>query len=98
MQDLVSDNAKEGYDIEFQSSGDYTGHRFDNYLGLQHCKLYNPQITSEGYFKGIVVDYYDFVKRIINSLGSYLNNWGYSMQEKGLLENIFNIYVIYEKL
>ena len=98
LQDLISDNAKEGYDIEFQSSGDYTGHRFDNYLGLQHCKLYNPQITSEGYFRGIVVDYYDFVKRIINSLGSYLNNWGYSMQEKGLLENIFNIYVIYEKL
>ncbi|MBR1619131.1 hypothetical protein IJ674_04475 [bacterium] len=98
LQDLISDNAKEGYDIEFQSSGDYTGHRFDNYLGLQHCKLYNPQITFEGYFKGIVVDYYDFVKRIINSLGSYLNNWGYSMQEKGLLENIFNIYIIYEKL
>ena len=98
LQDLLSNNTKELYDIEFKANGNYTGHKFDNYLGLQHCKLYNPQITPDGYFKGIIVDYYDFVKRIINSLGSYLNNWGYSMQEKGLLENIFNIYIIYEKL
>ena len=98
LQDLISDNAKKVYDIEFKANDNYTGHKFDNYLGLQHCKLYNPQITPDGYFKGIIVDYYDFVKRIINSLGSYLNNWGYSMQEKGLLENIFNIYIIYEKL
>ena len=98
LQDLISDNANGVYDIEFKLNGNYTGHRWDNYLGLQHCKLYNPQITPDGYFKGIIVDYYDFVKRIINSLGSYLNYWGYSMQEKGLLENIFNIYIIYEKL
>lgn len=32
----------------------------------------------------------------INS--DYINNWGYSMQEKGYLENIFNIYIIFEKL
>lgn len=67
-------------------------------LDLQHCKLYNPQITPEGYFKVIIVDYYDFAKRVVNSLGDYINNWGYSMQEKGFLENIFNIYIILEKL
>ena len=75
----------------------------DNYYGLQHCKLFNPQITSDGYFKVIVVDYYDFVKRVLHgnileNVKQYINNWGYSMQEKGFLENIFNIYIIFEKL
>ena len=94
LQDLISDNTKEVYDIEFVKD------KFldDTYYGLQHCKLYNPQITSDGYFKGIIVDYYDFVKRMAKGLGNYINNWGYSMQEKGLLENQFNIYIIFEKL
>ena len=79
------------------------GHRWDNYLGLQHCKLYNPQITPDGYFKGIIVDYYDFEYRdytddVKKNLFIYANNWGYKMQEKDLLENQFNIYIIFEKL
>ena len=46
---------------------------------------------------------YDFAKRAyiehsLKNIFIYANNWGYSMQEKGLLENIFNIYIIYEKL
>lgn len=94
LQDLISGKAKEVYDIEFIK------YEFldDTYYGLQHCKLFNPQITPDGYFNGIIIDYYDFVKRIVNGIGDYINNWGYSMQEKGLLENIFNIYIIYEKL
>ena len=103
MQDLISGNAKEVYDIEFTLHGNYTGHKWDNYFGLQHCKLFNPKITTDGYFKGIILDYYDFEYRdftedIIKNFYKYINNWGYSMQEKGLLENIFNIYIIYEKL
>ena len=94
LQDLLSGNAKEVYEIEFIKREFLD----DNYYGLQHCKLFNPQITSDGYFKAIIVDYYDFVKRTVNGIGDYLNNWGYSMQEKGFLENIFNIYIIFEKL
>ena len=94
LQDLLSNNTKEVYDIEFINRGFPS----DNYYGLQHCKLFSPQITPDGYFKGIIVDYYDFDKRIVNGMGDYINNWGYSMQEKGFLENIFNIYIIFEKL
>jgi len=44
----------------------------------------------------IIVDYYDFEYRqytgdIEKNAFIYINNWGYSMQEKGYLENIFNI-------
>ncbi len=94
LQDLISGNTKDVYDIEFVKDEFFD----DLYYGLQHCKLFNPQITPDGYFKGIIVDYYDFVKRTVNGIGDYLNNWGYSMQEKGLLENQFNIYIIFGKL
>ena len=73
----------------------------DNYLGIQHCKLYNPHITSEGYFNAMIIDYFDFNYRKPASFKDYkskINNWGYSMQEKGLLENQFSIYQIREKL
>jgi len=46
----------------------------------------------------MVVDYYDFNHRKGKGLSTKINNWGYSMQEKGLLENQFNIYQIKEKL
>lgn len=70
----------------------------DNYFGIQHCKLYNPKITSDGYFNAMIVDYYDFEHREGNGFPTKVNNWGYSMQEKGFLENQFNIYQIQEKL
>ena len=73
-------------------------YNLNNYYGFPHCKLLNPQITPDGYFKGIIVDYYDFEKRLLNSIGAYANNWGYSMQVKGYLKNIFNIYIIFAKL
>ena len=71
LQDLISGNTKGVYDIEFKSNGNYTEHKFDNYLGLQHCKLYNPQITSGGYFKGIIVDYHDFKYRRVLKINSW---------------------------
>ncbi len=47
---------------------------------------------------GFIVDYYDFEYR--KGMGKFngINNWGYSMQEKGYLENHFVIYQIYEKI
>ncbi len=92
--ELLSNKQDNTADIEFKPH-----RRFDdNYYGLQHCKLYNPHITSDGYFSGTIVDYYDFEHRKGNNLPTQINNWGYSMQEKGFLENQFNIYIIYEKL
>ena len=92
--ELLSNKQDNTADIEFKPH-----RRFDdNYYGLQHCKLYNPHITSDGYFSGAIVDYYDFEHRKGNNLPTQINNWGYSMQEKGFLENQFNIYIIYEKL
>ena len=98
---LIKNEQETVSDINFTIKQNFKG--IDNYLGLQHCKLYNPHITSDGYFSGIVIDYYDFEYRplkgsIKNRTQNYINNWGYSMQEKGLLENQFNIYQIREKL
>jgi len=88
-------------DINFTIKQNLKG--VDNYLGLQHCKLYNPQITPDGYFNGTIVDYYDFEYRplegtVTEIMKNYINNWGYSMQERDLLENQFNLYQIREKL
>ena len=98
---LLIDKTPKTYDIEFVVRQNFEG--LDNFAGLQHCKLYNPQITPDGYFKGIIVDYYDFEYRdytddVKKNLFIYANNWGYKMQEKDLLENQFNIYIIFEKL
>lgn len=101
LQDLISGKAKEVYDVEFIVKGNLEG--LDNFLGLQHCKLFNPQITPNGYFMGIIIDYYDFEKRkytgdIEKDSFIYINNWGYSLQQKEYLENQFNIYILLEKL
>lgn len=95
---LVNNKQNSTADIEFT----YNKIPTDNYLGIQHCKLYNPHITSDGYFNATIVDYFDFEHRKPKSykslITSFVNNWGYSMQEKGLLENQFNIYQIKEKV
>lgn len=98
---LIIDKTPKTYDIEFIVKSNIGG--ADNFAGLQHCKLYNPQITLDGYFKGIILDYYDFAYRnyvgdLKTDVFNYINNWGYSMQMKGYLKNIFNIYIIFEKL
>ena len=94
---LLNNKQDNAVEIEFK----FNLINMDNFLGIQHCQLYNPHITSDGYFNGIVVDYYDFRYRTPAGIGDFpnnINNWGYSMQEKGFLENHFNIYVIHEKL
>lgn len=80
-------------DIEFIRKNN-----FDNFAGIQHCKLYKPHITKDGYFNGFIVDYYDFDYRNYNGIADYINNWGYSMQEKKQLENYFIIYHIHERI
>ena len=95
--ELLSNKQDNTTEIEFKKHNLYD----DNYYGIQHCTLYNPHITSDGYFSGAIIDYYDFDYRTpkgFKDVPSKINNWGYSMQEKGFLENQFNIYIIYEKL
>ena len=90
---MTSDTKNSIVDIEFLK-----GNNPDEYLGIQHCKLYNPHITKDGYFDGIIVDYYDFAYRTAKTLPNYLNNTGYSLQQKKYLKNYFNIYHIHEKI
>lgn len=52
-------------------------------LDLQHCKLYNPQITPDGYFKGIIVDYYDF------DWSEYLKNIDYGTYKAYIANDYF---------
>ena len=99
--ELINNKQNSVVDINFTLKQKFKG--TDNFLGLQHCKLYNPQITSDGHFIGTIVDYYDFKYRplagsIKEIVLNYVNNWGYFMQEKSFLENQFNIYQIREKL
>ena len=98
---LINNTQDSIIDINFTIEQNLKG--MDNFLGLQHCKLYNPRISSDGYFTGTIIDYYDFeyrdyTEKYLENFFNYVNNWGYSMQEKGLLENQFNIYQIREKL
>lgn len=70
----------------------------DAFLALQHCTLYRPHITKDGYFDTYVVDYYDFSKRSKkNDPYVWLNNYAYDIQERGGLENYFLVYHIHEK-
>ena len=66
----------------------------DLYYALHGCKLLSPKISSDGYFEATLIDYYDFKHEEGNSFGIKINNWGYAMQEKGILEN----YYIYVKI
>ena len=75
------------YPVEFTSSNDL-------YAGIQNATIVDAYIDNDGYFNAILIDYYDFelrdYKRMDNliSLGKvYLNNTGYYLQEKGVLDN-----------
>ncbi|MBP3924527.1 hypothetical protein J6E39_04725 [bacterium] len=66
----------------------------DLHLAFQHVTLLNPQIDNAGTFSTYIIDYYDFNYRdmpdsIIGKFKTYINNWGYKMQENDLLENYF---------
>ena len=105
IKDLKENKEPILQDLEFLSDKD-----LDAYLALQHCKMYNPHITKDGYFEATIYDYYNYEhrdykfdakglgKKTKDLVSTYLNNWGYTMQEKGLLENYFVIYKIREKI
>lgn len=63
----------------------------DLFVAIQHATLLNPYIDKYGNFSTIIVDYYDFEPRQYSNgnIPTYINNWGYSMQEKGVIEKYF---------
>ena len=63
----------------------------DLFVAIQHATLLNPHIDKYGNFSTIIVDYYDFEPRQYSNgnIPTYINNWGYSMQEKGVIEKYF---------
>ena len=98
-QEMLRKNQKKVYDIDFN----WRNLSLDEHLGVQHCKLYNPHITFDGYFEATIIDYWDFAYRTDSNnatdmLLNDINNWGYSMQEKSRMENQFKIYQIRKKL
>ena len=48
-------------------------------------------IDDKGRGTGKLIDRTDYKQREVNGLGDFLNNHGYSMQEKGNLENNFSV-------
>ena len=70
----------------------------DNFLGIQHATLYKPIIDKNGYFNALLIDYYDFTHRKGINPFNIPNNWGYSLQQKKLIDNYFNIYYIHKRI
>ncbi len=63
---------------------------------IAHCTLYNPHITTDEHFKAQVIDIVDYEnrKKPINPIKQPLhtaNQWGYKMQQMGMIENVFHV-------
>ena len=64
--------------------------KFDRHSSIQHAKLIDAYIDGQGRKHGKIGDDYDFKKRT-DTLKNIPNNHGYSLQEKGALENFFTV-------
>ena len=64
--------------------------KFDRYSSIQHAKLIDTYVDKNGQKHGRFIDNYDFNKRP-DLLKNLPNNHGYSLQEKGALENFFTV-------
>lgn len=70
----------------------------DLYYAFQHLTLWYPRIDEFGNFTAYIIDIYDFDLRDYTSIGTYLNDLGYDMQEFGVLENFFILMYINFKI
>ena len=77
---------------------EYIWENIDNFAGIQHATLVNPHIDKNGYFNTIILDYYDFTKRRGFNPFNIPNNWGNALQDRGVLDNYFNMYYIHKKV
>lgn len=84
---------KEGK-FKFEASGkDFAKNteKFERYTSVQNGNIVNLGIDDKGRGTGKLIDRTDYKQREVNGLGDFLNNHGYSMQEKGNLENNFSV-------
>ncbi len=69
--------------------------RFDRNSSIQHAKLNKAYYDEQGRKHAQVLDRLDYNKRtddtLKNKIKNYPNNHGYSLQEKGELENYFTV-------
>lgn len=69
--------------------------KFDRHSSIQHAKLHKAYIDKKGKKHAEILDKLDYVKRpdstIKDKIKNYPNNHGYSLQEKGALENYFTV-------
>ena len=68
----------------------FNKNKFDRHSSIQHAKLIDAYIDEQGNKHARIGDDYDFNKRP-DTLKNLPNNHGYSLQEKGELENFFTV-------
>lgn len=101
IKEFISKNYKKLLDASISKENNivFKTHRDkDLYYALHTCKMINPKISSDGYFEAAIIDYYDFKYQEGKTFGDDVNNWGYAMQEKGILENYYVIFSIKSKV
>ena len=64
---------------------------FDRGNSIQHGKMWDIKINDDNSYSAHVGDLVDYAQRNVKSLGDFMNNHGYNMQEKGNFENYFTL-------
>ena len=72
--------------------------RYDRYAFARKISVVNPNVDEDGYFTCDLVDYSDFKDENVDSIGTYLNKWGYKMQEKGKYKPHYQIVKIRRRI
>ena len=72
--------------------------KYDRYATARKITMVNPKVDENGIFTCELVDYSNFEDEPVNSVGTYLNKWGYKMQEKGLYKPHYQIIKIRKKV
>lgn len=72
--------------------------KYDRYATARKITMVNPKVDENGIFTCDLVDYSNFEDEPVNSVGTYLNKWGYKMQEKGHYKPHYQIIKIRKKV
>lgn len=72
--------------------------KYDRYATARKITLLNPKVDENGIFTCDLVDYSNFDDELVNSGGTYLNKWGYKMQEKGHYKPHYQVIKIRKKV
>ena len=72
--------------------------KFDRYATARRITVSNPKVDENGIFTCDLVDYSDFKNEPVTGIGTYLNKWGYKMQEKGKYKPHYQVIKIRRKV